>query len=348
MDRPTDTYLIFGDDEYLVEEALSRVIGLLRGRHGEDLAVETVDYKDQGIGGLAEEIDSPSLFARNKVTVLKRFSLTSSGKTASEIEKYAASRLPEGQYLVMVPDRVDKRLRLARAVAGKGGMIECNHLSGEGLAAWILERFSEEGKTVSSDVAETLIDLKGEDLRAIDSEVAKAVTYAGDNRRITRKDIELLVGRSRTERVFELVTQVITRRTAEALEILSDLLDANESPIGIVYLLSQEVRRLLLIHLFLREADGRPGEDLGFGLFKTQVLPRYEAFTEAAGIPRKEASLNRKPYFLYMRFKECGGFALADLIDLMESLFEANTLLVSSSESPRVVLERVIAGMVSS
>jgi hypothetical protein len=108
------------------------------------------------------------------------------------------------------------------------------------------------------------------------------------------------------------------------------------------------VRRLVVIHLFLREEEGREWEDLSFGPFKTQVLPRYEAFTEAAGIPRKEASLNRKPYFLYMRFKECGGFVLADLMDLMEKLFEANTLLVSSSESPRVVLERVIAGMVSS
>lgn len=348
MDQATDTYLIFGDDEYLVEEALRRVIGLIRGRHGENLAVETVDYKDQGIGGLAEEIASPSLFAQNKVTVLKRFSLTSTGKTASEIEKYTASRLPEGQYLVMMPAKVDKRLRLAKAVAGKGGVIECNHLTGDGLVAWILERFSEEGKTASPAVAETLIDLKGEDLRAIHSEVAKAVTYAGENKRITRKDIELLVGRSRTERIFELVTQVIMRKPAEALETLGDLLDASESPIGMVYLLTQEVRRLVIIHLFLRAEGGRPGEDLGFGLFKTQVLPRYEAFTEASGIPRKEASLNRKPYFLYMRFKECGDFVLGDLIDLMDKLFEANTLLVSSSESPRVVLERVIAGVVSS
>jgi len=348
MDRPTDTYLIFGDDEYLVEQALQRVIGLLRNRHGDDLAVESVDYKDQGIGGLAGEMASPSLFAQNKVTVLKRFSLTSAGKAASEIEKQVASRLPEGQYLVMMPDKVDKRLRLAKAVAGKDGVIECNHLSGEGLAAWILERFSGEGKTASQAVAETLIDLKGEDLRAIDSEVDKAVTYAGASKRITKKDIELLVGRSRTERIFELVTQVVTRKPAEALETLGDLLDANESPIGMVYLLTQEVRRLVIIHLFLRAENGRAREDLGFGLFKSQVLPRYEAFTEAARIPRKEASLNRKPYFLYMRFKECGDFALGDLIDLMEKLFEANRLLVSSSESSRVVLERVIAGVVSS
>ena len=347
MDEPTDRYLIFGDDEYLVEEALRRVIGVLRDRHGDDLAAETVDYKQEGIGGLAGEISSPSLFAQNKVTVLKHFSLTSTGRTASEIEKYTSAALPEGQYLVMVPDKVDKRLRLVKAVAAKGGLIECNHLTGEGLAAWILERFSQEGKTASPAVAETLIDLKGEDLRAIDSEVVKAVTYAGANQRITKKDIELLVGRSRTERIFELVTQVVTRRPAEALQTLGDLLDANESPIGMVYLLTQEVRRLVIIHLFLHAEDGKLSEDLGFGPFKARVLPRYEAFTEAAGIPRKEASLNRKPYFLYMRFKECKDFALAHLLGLMERLFEANRLLVSSSESPRVVLERVIAGVVS-
>jgi DNA polymerase-3 subunit delta len=347
MDEPTDTYLIFGDDEYLVEEALHRVIGVIRARHGGELAVESVDYKAEGIGGLAEEMASPSLFAQHKVTVLKRFSLTSAGKTAEQLEKYAGARLPEGQYLVMMPEKVDKRLRLVKAVTGRGGLIECNHLSGEALAAWILKRFAEEGKHASPAVAEGLIDLKGEDLRAIDSEILKAVTYAGESERITKKDIELLVGRSRTERIFELVTHVIMRQPAAALETLGDLLDANESAIGMVFLLTQEVRRLVLIRLFLLEENGRLDKDMGFARFKSQVLPLYEAWTEANCFPRREASLNRKPYFLYMRFRECAGFALGGLMDLMERLCKANTLLVSTSESPKVVLERVIAGMVS-
>jgi DNA polymerase-3 subunit delta len=347
MDQPTDTYLVFGDDEYLVDEALRRIVAHLRTLHGPDLAVERVDYKEQGIAGFAEEISSPSLFSRNKVTVLKRFALTSTGRAASEIEKYMTGGLPEGQYLVMLPDKVDKRLKLYKAVARKGEVIECNHLSSEGLVEWILERFDEEGKSAASAVAETLIDLKGEDLRAIDSEIEKAVTYAGENKRVTRKDIENLVGRSRTERIFELVTQVITRKPAEALETLGDLLDANESPIGMVYLISQEVRRLIILRLFLTEENGGVRGDPGFGVFKAQILPRYEAFAEANGISRRDASLQRKPYFLYMRLKECGDFDLSDLIGLQEKLFEANTLLVSSSESPRVVLERVIAGMVA-
>jgi DNA polymerase-3 subunit delta len=347
MDQPNDTYLIFGEDEYLVEEALRRVTSHLRNLHGEDLAVEKVDYKEQGIAGLAQELSSPSLFSTNKATVLSRFSLTSTGRAASDIEKQVSAGLPEGQYLILLPDKVDKRLKLARMVAGKGGAIECNRLTGEGLVRWILERFGEEGKSASPAVAEALIDLKGEDLRGIDSEIVKAVTYVGESEKITTKDIETLVGRSRTEQIFEMVSRVILRKPAETLEILGELLDNNESPIGMVYLISQEVRRLIILRLFLEEQNGIAGEDLGFRLFKSQVLPLYEAFAEANGISRRDASLQRKPYFLYMRFKECGGFALGDLIDLLEKLSQANTLLVSSSESPRVILERVIAGMVS-
>jgi DNA polymerase-3 subunit delta len=347
MDQPIETYLIFGEDEYLVEEALRRVIVLLRSAHGEDLAIETVDYREQGVSGFAQEMASPSLFSPNKVTILRDFSLTAAGKAAAEIERHVSAGLPAGQHLVLLPDKVDKRLKVTRAIASQGGLIECNHLTSDGIARWILERFREEGKSAGPAVAEALIDLKGDDLRAIDSEIVKAVTYAGENAKITRKDIELLVGRSRTERVFELVSQVVLRKQAEALETLGELLDANESPIGIVYLITQEVRRLIILRLFLEEQNGSFNEDMGFGRFRSEVLPLYEAFVESNGISRKDASLQRKPYFLYMRFKECGGFALGDLIDLMGRLFEANTLLVSSSESPRVVLERIIAGMVS-
>jgi DNA polymerase-3 subunit delta len=347
MDRPKDKYLIFGDDEFLVEEGIRRVVSHLRRTHGDDLAVDTVDYKAEGLSGFAQELESPSLFSPNKVVVLKHFSLTSTGKTASDIEKYVAADLPEGQYLVLVPAKVDKRLKVARMLAASGGAIECNHLAGEGLTEWIIERFREEGKNATPGVAEALVDLKGDDLRAIDSEITKAVTYVGDAPKVTRKDIELLVGKSRTERVFELVSRVILRKPAEALAILGELLDVNESPIGIVYLLSQEVRRLIIIRLFLDEEESPGGLDVAFGTFKAKVLPGYRAFIETNGISPADASLQRKPYFLYMRFKECGVFALGDLVDLLDKLAEANRLLVSSSESAKVILETVIAGMVT-
>jgi DNA polymerase-3 subunit delta len=347
MNRPSGTYLVFGEDEYLVDEALRRVIDLLRSFHGGDLVTETVDYREDGIAGFAREVSSQSLFSQNKATIVKHFSLSSVSKAASEIDEYVSHGLPEGQYLVLLPDKADKRLRVVKTVAAGGGLIECNHLSGQGLFRWIIDRFKEEGKSAGAAVAEALVDLKGEDLRAIDSEIIKAVTYAGKETRITRKDIEVLVGRSRTEQIFELVSRVVMRKPAEALGILGELLDNNESPIGMVYLISQEVRRLIILRLFLEGADGRLNADKGFGWFKAQVLPEYEAFTEANGISRRDASLQRKPYFLYMRLKECGDFALADLIALLGKLARANRLLVSSVESPRVILEGVIAGMIT-
>jgi DNA polymerase-3 subunit delta len=348
MNRPSDTYLIFGDDEYLVDEALRRVIAHLRSFHGGDLVSETVDYREDGIAGFARELSSPSLFSENKATIVKHFNLSSVSKAASEMDGYVSRGLPDGQYLVLLPDKVDKRLRAVKTVAAKGGLIECNHISGEGLFRWIIDRFKEEGKNAGPPVAEALVDLKGENLRALDSEIVKAVTYAGEETKITRKDIEVLVGKSRTEQIFELVSRVVLRKPAEAIGILGELLDNNESPIGMVYLIAQEVRRLIILRLFLQEAGVEMKADKGFGWFKAQVLPRYEAFTEANGISGKDASLQRKPYFLYMRVKECGEFALADLITLLGRLAEANRLLVSSIESPRVVLEGVIAGMVTS
>jgi len=252
MKQP-NVYLIFGEDEYLVEQGLHRVLSRLRHQGAGDLAVEVVDCKEAGLAGVAEEMASPSLFSANKATVLKRFRLAGESKLTSELGQFLASGLPPGQFLILLPEKVDKRLKVVKSIANEGEVLEFNRLSDEGLREWILERFKEEGRTASRRVAETLIDLKGDDLRTLDSEVEKAVTYVGSSKRVTQKDIEALVGRSRIEQAFELVTYVLLRRVGEALATLRDLLEANQSPVGMVYRISAAVRGLLIMNLFCHD-----------------------------------------------------------------------------------------------
>ncbi|MFC1800245.1 DNA polymerase III subunit delta, partial [Candidatus Eisenbacteria bacterium] len=136
-----------------------------------------------------------------------------------------------------------------------GEMIEFARLSDDGLRNWVIERFTEEGKEAARDVAEALIDLKGYDLRTLDSEIAKAVTYVGESPRVTPRDLEVLVGRSRTEQAFELISSVLAQNVGEALEILKDLLDTNQSPISMIYRLSSAARGLALLHRREREVE---------------------------------------------------------------------------------------------
>jgi DNA polymerase-3 subunit delta len=345
MGNPTGIHLVFGDS-FLVEEALGRLLGSLRAGSGGDLAIETVDAKEQGTDGVIAEIMSPSLFSLNKVTVVKDFDLSSRSKLTKELEKCVAAGLAPGQSLVLVPNKVDKRLRIIKAIAKQGGLMELPGLSHDGLRKWIVERFQAEGKTISPAIAEALIELKGEDdLRAIDSEIEKIVTYAGTRKSIEQGDVEALVGRSKTEKVWQLIGLVAAKEVADGLETLGDLLEANESPIGIVYLLSREVRWLIQVRLFLADEHLKWDPSMQFQQFRRLLLPKIKAWVEANDIPAEATFIRQNPYAAYRRFQESAEFSLSGLTHLLAQLLDANVQLVSTSVKPRVVLERVVASL---
>jgi len=194
--EPSNIYLIFGEDGYLVEQGLRRVLGVLRSRveaggdlleggAGSELEVDTVDCKDAGIAGMVAEMATPSLFSTSKATVLKHFKLEGKSKVAEELGQFLSGGVAPGQFVILLPDKVDKRLKVVKSIAKQGEMIELARLSDDGLRDWVIERFTEEGKEAARDVAEALIDLKGYDLRTLDSEIAKAVTYVGESPRVT-------------------------------------------------------------------------------------------------------------------------------------------------------------------
>jgi DNA polymerase-3 subunit delta len=348
MSVPNDVYLIYGDDEFLVEEGLVKVLAAIRSKGYEDLTVETIDCKEQGTSEVMAEIASPTLFSTNKATVLRRFQLTGRDKLAKELERRTAAGLAPGQFIILMPDKVDKRLKIVREIGKKHGVLELNTLDHEGLVDWIVARFRGEGKSASADVAESLLDLKGEEdpkgqvMRALDSEIEKLVVYSGDAGEVTQDDVDAVVGRSRTERVFELVERVLLREVGKALDTLNDLLEGGESAIGIVLRLSREIRSLIQIHLFLKSERMRWDPSMSFPAFRSGVLAAFKIWVEERGIPPEATCLRQHPYAAFQKFRKGGDFQLDDLVRLLDRLLEANQALVSTSKKPKVVLEQVV------
>lgn len=346
--RPTrNVYLVFGSDDYLVDLRVAEIVSGLVHNVGEETAVEHVDCEEAGLDGVIQEIVSPSLFSMNRITVLRHFRLTAENKLAREIERYLASGLAPGQVLIIQASKVDKRLKLAKTVEADGASEEVKPLGPSEVRPWIVKRFKEHGKTAGAGVAELLLDLKGEDLRAIESEIEKAVTYVGDRQEVTEADIRSLVGRSRTERIFELVKHVLAGRAGKAIETVADLLDTGDSGTRIVTYIGREVRWLVQIKLFVRSRPGLWDAGMTFQEFNRITLPAFKAWLSAGKIPEAQSFLHQKPYAGYLKFKESLNCDLGTLIDMLERLVETNRFLVSMSvqDKEKLALEAFVAGL---
>lgn len=339
----SNVYLIFGADEFLVEEMLATLLGKLKAAMGEEPAVETVDCEEGRADDVLAEIVSPSLFAANKVTVLKHLRFGKQRKLVSEIEKCVSEGLVPGQVLVLVTRDVDRRLKLVKTVNKMGGLMEVPEMDPEARERWVLRKFKDLGKSADRDVAQLLLDLK-DNMRAIGSEIEKVATYVGDGDRISVGDIEAVVGRSKHEKVYELTRAVITRDTAAAVGLLAELLDQpGESAIGLLYRISREIRCLIQVRLFLDSTHNGWDENMQFGTFRNGVLPRFDRWIKDAGISRRDSYMWIQPYGIYMRFKEGSGFEVRALVGFLDGLLNANVELVSTSVPPRIVLERLIS-----
>jgi DNA polymerase-3 subunit delta len=329
--RLANVYLVLGDDEYLVENEAARIVAEARTRVGSGFAVETVDCEEAGVDGVVAELASPSLFSVNKATVLTHFRLTGDNKLAREIERCLAFGLPPGEILVIKADKVDKRLKLAKLIGEQGNLIEVKSPGDAGLRSWIAQRFKAEGKSVSPGVADLLIDLKGEDYRALASEIEKTVTYVGERREVAESDLNAVVGRSRTERIFELASYAIRGETGKAVEAIADLLDAGDTGTRIVGYVGREIRYLVGIKLFMRARPALWDRGATFQEFRQEIVPAFRAWLEASRISEADTCLYQKPYAVYLKFKEAERAGLDDLLDMLERLVETNRFLVSKS-----------------
>lgn len=342
-DVPGNIYLVFGKDEFLVEEMLATLLVKLKAAVSEEPVIESVDCEEARVDEVLAEIVSPSLFAANKITVLKHLKFGKQRKLIAEIEKCVSEGLVPGQILILVTRDVDKRLKLVKTVNKLGGLMEVPEMDPEARERYILRKFKDLGKSANRDVAQLLLDLK-DDLRAIGTEIDKVVTYAGDAGEITVGDIEAVVGRSKHEKVYELARAVITRDSAAALELLAELLERpDESAIGLLYRISREIRCLIQVRLFLDNTVSGWDENMQFGTFKNVIFPRFDAWIKDAGISRRDSYMWMQPYGIYMRFKEGSGFEVSALVRFLGGLLDANVELVSTSVPPKIVLERLIS-----
>ena len=92
----------------------------------------------------------------------------------------------------------------------------------------VLEMAREMGVELDRDAAEELSEILNGELASIRTEIEKLAAYAGERRKITRADVELLVVSAQKYTVWELADMLAARQPARALEFLDSLLREGE------------------------------------------------------------------------------------------------------------------------
>jgi DNA polymerase-3 subunit delta len=222
--------------------------------------------------------------------------------------------------IVFEADALDQRMRLAKTLNEKTLTVSVE-LSADPVERARLavplafEMARELGVELERDAAEELSEILNWELAAIHTEIEKLAAYAGDRRKITLADVDLLVVSARKYSVWELADVLSGREPARALEFLDSLLRDGEAPPALLGALAWTFRKLL-------EAQELPAGTNGW-----QAASRLKMRQSAAELAMRQS---RK-------------FPRAQLTKGLEALYEADSRLKSGGTSQRAVMEFLVA-----
>ncbi len=307
-------YLIAGTDRPKVDRAVER----LRGRVRPD-AVEI--HSADGLSGAdtVAACNALGLFAGDGRLILVEGVEAWKADDAKEVAAYLKAPVP-ATTLALVGGELKKDAPLAKAVtAGKGEVLLWD-VPQRGLQRWVGEQFQVHGTHADPEACRALIELVGEELYELSSEIDKLSTWAASDR-LTVADVERLVAARAGTTNFALTDAWGARDVVGVLHASEGLLERTGDP------RSKTIPRVSAI-LAGHVAQVRRAQGL-----------------EAQGIAAKDAAtvMKRHPYYVGKLYQQCRNYTPDELRRATVRLARLDHALKGGSRLPAdLELERAL------
>jgi len=280
------------------------------------------------VPGLVEAMSAPSLFAPQRVVVVRDGERLSAKGVAWLGETLRGPNVADLLVVIAVADRIPSALTKTMQAVGKVHRLE-RPKRGE-LVAWVQRRLQSAGLKPAKDVAPTLIELVG---GASLGDLAGAIDQLALRKpgsQIARDDVLKQFGRTAEQPVWALFDALLAHDRPRSFGVLEQLLDQGEDAMAILFALVSQVRYLLKARSAIER--GAAGSD-------SQLASALGVSPGRAGVLRRQASRASWEWLLHCHSL----FAQAD-VDLKGG--ETFGRYEGTALPPRIVLERVVAAVI--
>jgi DNA polymerase-3 subunit delta len=296
--RPAPVQAIVGEDTYLAEVALERVLAAaVPGDRRESVCVL---YGDESRWeDVLAAARSGSLFATSRAVVVRRAELlkyasapkddeaeepSARGKAKARVEEdpveaYLAAPAPDAT-LFLVAARPDKRRKPWKSLLGKAEVHDAAPKRGRALRAHVEDEVRRRGLRLPREVLDLLIVEVGQDLRRLMGEVDKLEAWVEGRAEITVEDVAALLGRGLSQPLYLLSDAFAARDAPRALELLERLLGEGEQGPLVVAALHRSLRQVR--GALAMRAAGVPAVQIGARLLPPNMQFKLESLLTAA------------------------------------------------------------------
>ena len=302
-------YLFFGEEPYLLEEALSA----LQKRFSSDgeawnidiLPGETVSPLDVVLSA-----DTYSFFGGERLVLVKNipwFSATAKNTEASDsndpeeqerdgtdgIQDKSALLAPllsyldspaAGSTIVLIANKKpDKRQKAVRQIQKVGRITEFPVLKNAELSDWIKQRFAAQGRRVHYEVINLLLMNCGNSLHLLANEIDKLLNFCPKKDVLQAADCLPVISKSGNLSIFSLIDAISARRADLADALYREMSDRKEPAQKILVLLARQFHDMLAAQNMEKQGFSRnqimETLDIRFSFIVDKLLQYSRLFT---------------------------------------------------------------------
>lgn len=235
-------YCLYGEEDYLKRSYKNRLIKAIAG--DDTMNVNRFTEKEAEIPAVIEAAETMPFFADYRLVVIENSGLFK--READRLVDYL-DHVPESTVILFVEDQMDKRSRLYKKVNAVGCAVELGKQSEKELQTWVLRILKQEGKQISGHAMELFLEMAGDSMENIRTELEKLISYVGERDSILPEDVQAICTPQISGQIFDMIGAVAARRQQEALRLYYELLTAKEPPMRILFLIARQFNQLLQI-----------------------------------------------------------------------------------------------------
>ncbi|EMI18615.1 DNA polymerase III subunit delta [Rhodopirellula maiorica SM1] len=250
---------VFGPDTTLRTWAISAL--------SSDGDVTSFDGESVRWSDLRDDLATASLFDFDgKRTIVIRDADKFVSNHRPELEKYAGNP-GESNRFIMEMTTLASNTKLYKAIAGDHLAVGCSASTDKklGITAANRRKFlcnyvaKRHGATLSGEAADALIEMLGEEIGMIETEIAKLALYKPPGETIDEPLVREVVAGWQGKTVWQITEAIATGNAAEALLQLDKLMSGGQRPIALLPQIAWSLRRLGMATAVVehREREGR-------------------------------------------------------------------------------------------
>lgn len=307
-------YLIYGDEQLLLEEAVARLKKNFSQEGNLDFNYDQFCGDKDNAGAMIQAAETlPFMSAKRLILVKDVDKLPSSDIKA--LAQYVSNPSPS-TCLVLVAREVKKNNPLYKAAEKRGQIFEYKLPSKKEYPNWVKKSFKDKGQLATDNAARLLIDGVGYNLSRLSNEIEKISLFYKDRAEISEEDVSALVCQSCDKNIFDLVDSMSRKDANSALVEFKHLVEEGGDPPQLIF------------HMIVRQFRL---------LIKTKSLVDRDLTDQAIS---KELKI---PFFVAKKLRQqARNFSAQKLQAIYGLLAEVDLALKTSEREPKLLLEDLL------